>query len=571
MLDSPIQEIKNRLDIADIVREYVTLEKAGANLRAPCPFHQEKTPSFFVNPSRQIWRCFGSCNEGGDIFQFVMKMEGVEFSDALRILAKKAGVKLTQQNKEKETKTKRMFDICELSALFFSEQLQKSKHGKEVQEYLKERGITKESIQEWKIGYAPVAKDFLAKYLIGEGYTREEIAQAGVCAGKNNYSFDRFRGRIIFPIFNISGSVVGFGGRVFFKKDKRAKYINSPVTPLYDKSKIMYGLHSAKMEIRRADQSIVVEGYTDVILSHQAGYKNVVSSSGTALTESQLEILKRYSKRMLTAFDMDSAGMSATEKGISIAQEKGFDIKVIAMEKDEDPADVILKDKKKWEEYIKNAIPVMEFYFKNTFSKYDLNDPREKGEAATELLPKIKKINNDIERAHFIDLLARKLNVKEDVIRTEMEKIKDKKESKKEEVVRKKEEKKARKDLLEEKILSLCINNKELVNKIKEEDISFFKQSTVNIISFLKEERKSLEKEEEEVFNYLSFLTNEDGELNIEKELEYCIKEAGREFIKGKLREIEEKIRRAEEDKNEKELEKLIKKFSKYSKQLQNL
>ncbi len=570
MLDSPIQEIKNRLDIADVVREYVTLEKAGANLRAPCPFHQEKTPSFFVNPSRQIWRCFGSCNEGGDIFQFVMKMEGVEFADALRILAKKAGVKLKQQNKEEETKTKRMLDICELSTLFFSEQLQKSKHGKEVQEYLKKRGITKESIQEWRIGYAPVAKDFLAKYLIGEGYTREEIVQAGVCVGKNNYSFDRFRGRIIFPIFNISGSVVGFGGRVFFEKDKRAKYINSPSTPLYDKSKIMYGLYSAKMEIRRVDQSIIVEGYTDVILSHQSGYKNVVSSSGTALTENQLEILKRYSKRMLTAFDMDSAGMSATEKGISIAQEKGFDIKIIAMEKDEDPADVILEDKKKWEKYIKNAIPVMEFYFRNTFSKYDLNNPREKGEAAAELLPKIKKINNDIERAHFISLLARKLNVREEAIRTEMEKIKIKETDKKEETVKKKEERKARKDLLEEKILSFCINNKNLAKKIKEEDASIFKQNTINIISFLKEEKKVLDKEDEEILNQLSFLTSE-GEIDIEKELDYCIREVNKEFIKGKLREIEEEIRRAEEDKNEKEVEKLIKKFSKNSKQLQGL
>jgi DNA primase len=568
MNDSPIQEIKNKLSIVDVVREYINLEKAGSNYRALCPFHPEKTPSFFVNESRQIWRCFGGCGEGGDMFQFVMKIEGVEFGDALRILAKKAGVKLSKQNKEVETKRKRLFDICELATCFYERQLWESKKGEVIKKYLKERGIKEESIKEWRIGYSPTAKDALSKFLIGEGYKKEEMIEAGVSTGKGNFTFDRFRARIMFPIFNLSGYPVGFGGRIFFKEDKRAKYINTPATILYDKSAIMYGMQNAKIDIRKEGFAVIVEGYTDVILCHQEGFKNVISSSGTALTLKQLDVLGRYTKKILTAFDMDEAGGAATKKGIDLALEKEFDVRVIMMPDDKDPADVVSKNKKEWEECINNAKPIIYFYFKNILSKYDLSDPHEKGKAAKEILPEIKKIRNSIERSHFVTELSRALGVSEDSVYEEMGKIREEKVSENEKTLERKE--KTRKDLLEEKIACFCIKNEELLKKIEKKDETFLKEEIKSIFDFLRKEKKSLTKEEKELLDYLSLLPQEEDE-NKEKEFLDCLREIKKESIKKKLKETEEMMKEAERNGNEEEEEQLIKRFQEYSKELSSL
>ncbi len=569
MIDSPIQEIKNKLNIVDVIKEYVNLEKAGSNYRALCPFHQEKTPSFFVNEARQIWRCFGGCGEGGDMFQFVMRIEGVEFGDALRILAKKAGVKLSKQNKEVETKRKRLFDINEIATSFYERQLWESKKGELVRKYLLERGIKEESIKEWRIGYSPAKKDTLSNFLIGEGYKREELIEAGVSTGKEGYSFDRFRARIMFPIFNLSGYPVGFGGRVYFKEDKRAKYVNTPSTLLYDKSGVMYGMHSAKIDIRKSGFAVIVEGYTDVILSHQAGFKNVISSSGTALTTRQLDILGRYTKKILTAFDMDEAGGKATKKGIDIALEKEFDVRVIMMPEGKDPADIVRENKEKWGECIKDAKPVIQFYFKNILSKYDLSDPHEKGKAGKELLPEIKKIKNSIERSHFVTELARVLGASEDSIYEEMNKIKDEELSRENEDIKEKK-KKTRRELLEEKIACFCIKDESFLKKIEEKDIELLNEEIKNIFKFLKKEKESLNKEEEDLLNYFSFLSY-DEETNKEEEFLSCLKEMKKESIKRKLKETEEKIKKAEMDNDEKLEEELIKQFQEYSKQLQSL
>lgn len=569
MIDSPIQEIKNKLNIVDVIKEYVNLEKAGSNYRALCPFHQEKTPSFFVNEARQIWRCFGGCGEGGDMFQFVMRIEGVEFGDALRILAKKAGVKLSKQNKEVETKRKRLFDINEIATSFYERQLWESKKGELVRKYLLERGIKEGSIKEWRIGYSPAKKDTLSNFLIGEGYKREELVEAGVSTGKEGYSFDRFRARIMFPIFNLSGYPVGFGGRVYFKEDKRAKYVNTPSTILYDKSGVMYGMHSAKIDIRKSGFAVIVEGYTDVILSHQAGFKNVISSSGTALTTRQLDILGRYTKKILTAFDMDEAGGKATKKGIDIALEKEFDVRVIMMPEGKDPADIIRENKEKWGECIKNAKPVIQFYFKNILSKYDLSDPHEKGKAGKELLPEIKKIKNSIERSHFVTELARVLGASEDSIYEEMNKIKSEEISRENEDIKEKK-KKTRRELLEEKIACFCIKDESFLKKIEEKDTELLNEDIKNIFKFLKKEKEKLSKEEEDLLNYFSFLSY-DEETNKEEEFLSCLKEMKKESIKRKLQETEEKIKKAEMDNDEKLEEELIKQFQEYSKQLQSL
>jgi len=576
MIDSPIQEIKNKLDIVDVIKEYVNLEKAGSNYRALCPFHQEKTPSFFVNQARQIWRCFGGCSEGGDMFQFVMRIEGVEFGDALRILAKKAGVELKKQNKEVETKRKKLLDICETATSFYERQLWGSKKGEEVKKYLTERKITEESIKKWRIGYSPTAKDALSKFLIGEGYKKEDLAEAGVSTGKGGYIFDRFRARIMFPVFNLSGYPVAFGGRVFFEKDERAKYINTPATMLYDKSAVIYGMHNAKVGIRHNGFAVVVEGYTDVILCHQVGFQNVVASSGTALTPRQLDVLRRYTKKLLTAFDMDEAGGSATKKGIDLALEKEFDVRVIMMPEKEDPADIVSRSSEEWERYTKEAKPIISFYFKNILSKYDLSDPHEKGKAAKELLPEIKKIKNSIERSHFVSELSRILGVSEDSVYEELEKVREENAevSRGREDSFKKEEKsgrKTRRELLEERVTFFCVKDEELLKNLKEEEVELLKEEVKNIFSFLKKERKELSKEEEDLLNYFSLLSrNEDG-IDIKEEVKNCFREIKRENVKEKLKETEEKIKEAEKEGDEKKEEELIKKFRDYSRELQAL
>mgnify|MGYP001583818683 FL=1 len=252
-MDSQIEEIKNKLNVIDVVGSYLKLTKTGINYRGVCPFHSEKSPSFFVSPTRQMWHCFG-CGLGSSIFDFVMKIEGVEFGDALRILAAKAGVQLKRENVQLRTERQRLYEICDLACRFYEKQLEASTIGKEAKEYLLKRGITEASIKKWRVGYSPDMWGELSNFLIGKGYQREEIVKAGLAIekeGRKGDSYDRFRGRIIFPVFDLNSQPVGFGGRVFKQQNETAKYINTPQTLLYDKSGILYGLNNAKLSIRK--------------------------------------------------------------------------------------------------------------------------------------------------------------------------------------------------------------------------------------------------------------------------------------------------------------------------------
>jgi DNA primase len=569
---SPIDEIKNRLDIVDVIGSYIKLKKAGSNYKALCPFHSEKNPSFFVSPARQIWHCFG-CNRGGSIFQFIMEIEGVEFGDALRILAKRAGIELKPVSKELKTQRAHLYEICELATKFFETQLEKSSVGQKAKDYLLKRGISDESIKKWRIGYAPNAWSPLTDFLVSKGYKREEIEKAGLAIKNEKGNFyDRFRGRIIFPIFDLSSQVIGFGGRVF-KSESEAKYINTPNTLLYDKSKVLYGLNEAKVEIRKKDFCILVEGYTDVILSHQAGIKNVVSTSGTALTPYQLSLLKRYSQNLIFSFDMDVGGDFATKRGIDLAQLEGFNIKVTILPKEKDPADIISENPKEWEKIIESAKPIVNFYFETAFSNYDSKTLEGKKEISKVLLPVIKRIPNQIEKSYWVSELAKKLGVEEKDIQNELQKIKLEKSYLETEILPKPPPK-TRKDLLEERFLSLILKKPESLSLLNDDRVQYFSKKSQEIIFLLKEKKdtKSLSPEALEFYNILSLKAEveEVDEEEILPEIKFCLDEIKLIEIKNQLDKISKEIKKAEKEKNLNKVEELTKKFNQIAKNFLN-
>ncbi len=574
MLNSPIDEIKNRLSVTDVVREYVKLEKAGVNYRGLCPFHSEKTPSFFVNPGRQRWHCFGACSEGGDIFGFIMRMEGVEFGDALRILAAKAGVELKKQDPKIKSERQRIYEICEWATRFFQKQLE-SDAGKQVSEYLLKRGIGSEEIGEWRIGYAPDSWDDLVSFLTEKGYSGEEIVKAGLAGRKEGSSkcYNRFRGRIMFPIFDLSSQPVGFGGRIFEiggEERKEAKYLNTPNTLLYDKSKVLYGLHRAKMDVRKNDACILTEGYTDVIMSHKTGVTNTVSSSGTALTQEQLAIVKRYTDNLITAFDMDDAGGSATQKGIDMALSMDFNVKVVLMPRNLDPADIILKDSEEWKKAVKESVSITDFHFQRAFSEKDASLPENKKKIAAELLPKIARISSDIERSSWIQKLARELGVREEAVIDEMKKIRTGSSSRPI-AVGENRVRKSRKEMLEERFLMLVAVNPAPLKKLSDDDENLFSEDNRKIITSLKSEKQESSPEIKEKIEYLAMKMEAEGDdLETKEEYDNCLCELRSIVLKERLKDISNRIREAEAKKDVAKTEELTKEFNSVSRALNN-
>jgi len=575
-MNSPIEEIKNRLNILEVAKDYVKLEKSGVNYRGLCPFHSEKTPSFFVNPTRQIWHCFGGCGEGGDIFKLIMKIEGIEFGDALRLLAQKAGIELKKQDPKIQTEREKTYDICELATQFFQKQLS-SNIGERVKEYLNKRGIKNEAISFWRIGYAPDSWNDLLSFLLKKGYSYQEIEKAGLIIkkdGENKY-YDRFRKRIIFPVFDLNSNPIGFGGRIFESIDekKEAKYLNTPNTILYDKSKVLYGLNNARVEARKKDFFILVEGYTDAIMAHQSGNLNTVSTSGTALTLQHLDLLERYTKNLVTAFDMDLAGDSATKKGIDLAQSQEFNIKVTSLPQGLDPADLILKDVNLWKKAIEKPVSITEFYFQNTFLRYDSKTPEGKKDIAKILLPVILKIPNDIEKDFWIQELSKKLLINKEAILEEFKKVKktDNKETK--EIIEEKKDKKNRKELLEEQFLLLSFKNKEYLNKLSDEERSFFSNNTLEIIDFLNQNNLSnLPDKIKNKVNYLLMKSEiEEIDKMTEKDIIHCLAEIKAVSLKEKLNKLSIEIKEAEFDNNHERSKILETEFNDLCQKLRNV
>jgi len=420
----PVQEIKDKLDIVDVIREYIPLTPAGKNLKALCPFHKEKTPSFIVSPDRQTWHCFGSCNEGGDAFSFVMKYEHVEFYEALQMLAQKAGVELKRISPSSQKEFGVLYDVNAAAKEFF---VQQREDEPKAAEYLEERGLKKETLDDFEIGYAPPNNDALTLHLVNAGYDIADVERAGLVFKTERKTYmDRFRGRVMFPVYNTFGKVVGFSGRVLPEYDdgKSGKYVNSPETPIFNKSRILYGLHETKQFIRDSQVAMLVEGQMDFLMLYQDGVHNVAATSGTALTQHHLEILRKIAERLILAFDSDDAGMIAIERAIDMAHVVDLNVNVFLLENDKDAAEYIQKNPGKIKRLIEsNSMPALDFYFKRYLENIPEYEVKNK---VRHILEKVILIYSPLEQNRWLKKIAEKINIIESSLIEELNLIRKK-------------------------------------------------------------------------------------------------------------------------------------------------
>lgn len=414
-MSTQVEQIKERLGIADVVSSYIKLERAGSSLKAKCPFHNEKTPSFFVSPGRGSFYCFG-CGKGGDIFSFVQEFEGLDFVGALRVLASRAGVELRRVDPMVQSEYARLYLLLEKATRFFERELAESA---EALEYLKSRGLQSDTVKQWRLGFAKNDWRVLFGHLNEEGFKPEEIEKVGLAkrvAGSAGVKFyDAFRGRIMFPIADGASRVIGFSGRILpqFDDGKTGKYINSPETLLFNKSRVLYGFDKAKLPMRQCDSVILVEGQMDLLMAHQAGSANTVASSGTALTSEHLALLKRMTNNLLLSFDADSAGLRASERAVRLALADGFSVKTIALRGSKDPAELIAKGKAEWEKSVLGAVHVIEFLTEETLKTGDSSREQALRIERT-ILPLVALLQSPIEQSHFLKYLGEKTGLREE-------------------------------------------------------------------------------------------------------------------------------------------------------------
>ncbi len=434
-----VDDIKNRLDIVDLVSETVKLRKAGKSFSGFCPFHPNvHTPAFVVFPNSGTWRCFGQCNEGGDIFKYVMKRDGLDFTQALHFLAERAGVTLeafSPQQQQAKGESDQLRELLEDAVIYYRNQLLHTQAGQEALEYLHKRGLTDETITKFGLGYAPDKWDGLMQHLYQKGRTEEQLVACGLVSQRDSGGvYDKFRHRITFPIRDANGQMTGFGARIRNPEDM-PKFMNSPQTMLFDKGRLLYGLDAARKSIRQMDQVVLVEGYLDVIMLHQGGFTNTVSPMGTALTEDQLHQLKKYTKRLILAMDADAAGQKATLRGLQIARDAmdreseiqfdvhgllryearlQADIRVTTIPEGMDPDEVVIRDPAEWQKILDTAKPLVIHVMDTLASDRDIQDPKVKNEIANQVIPLIEDIPSTVERDTYRQKLARLLRVSEE-------------------------------------------------------------------------------------------------------------------------------------------------------------
>ena len=417
MSDSQVLQVKEASDIVTIIGERVTLKSGGRNLKGNCPFHSEKTPSFFVNPEMQYYKCFG-CGESGDVLTFLQKYEGMTFPEALEHLADRAGIKLEKTYKGSQDHSRdKHLEMLSLVADYYHFILTKHPLGKKAKEYIEDRKIFSQSIHDFKLGYSPdswrALEDFLVKK---KGYTKKDMVEAGLSVQKEKNSYDRFRGRLMFPLRNQRGQVVGFSGRTLDPDAKQAKYINSPETSLYHKSKLLFGYNQAKQAIRKADRVVIVEGEFDVISSHQAHVREVVAVKGSALTNDHVKLLSRLTKNIILALDSDDAGQEAIRRSIDIVESHGCSLRILQIPGGKDPDEVARQDPKQWRQVSKETISVYQFYINLALQKFDAKSGQGQRQISEFIIPILNKISNPVEQSFYVKKLAEALNSTEETI-----------------------------------------------------------------------------------------------------------------------------------------------------------
>lgn len=613
-----VEEIKQKLDIADVISGYIRLTPAGiASFKANCPFHSEKTPSFMVSREKQIFKCFG-CGKGGDIFSFVMEMEGIDFKEALEILAQKAGVQLKKQDPKIAGEKNKVLDCLEMASKFYYQVLLNASSSENAREYLKKRKINEDTIDNFKIGYAPDSWNSLYNALIKKGFYANDIEKAGLLIKKQNSNdyYDRFRNRIMFPIKDVNGRVIGFSGRILEQHppappqagksnsndnaNTPAKYINTPQTIMFDKSRSLYAIDKARDEIRKSNLAVIVEGQMDVIASHQAGIKNVIASSGTALTLEHLKIIKRYTSNIALSFDGDEAGKTAARRAVELALPFDMAIKIIKILGAKDPDECIRENPEKWKQAILDARKFMDYYFNETIANANLEKIEEKKKASKKMLELISKISNKVEQTHYLQKLAMNLNAREIDLREEMDKMRKNVPH----VLNTRSEYTLKpKDIntkIAERIISFCIiyaeNLPYVVAHLLPEFITSDKLNNLykRLIIYYTEnqgkesflsEKNALEffknfaleegaKEEKDYFDELwiygekEIIDFKEGEeiltpQRVKLELEKGISELKESYNKRKLTSLQRELQKAEEENNKEKIEFLSKEFNK--------
>jgi len=573
-----VEEIKQKIDIVSLINEYVPLKKAGRNFKANCPFHQEKTPSFMVSSELQIYKCFG-CGETGDVFSFLQKHEGMDFAEALRFLADRVGIKLKSFDSKAQDEKERFYSLNSYTNKFYQYFLFNHPIGKKALDYLRsERGLRDETIKKFQIGFAPDIRGVLKKFLVDKKkFFPKDIERAGTIYFKGSDLVDRFRGRVTFPLFDHRGNILGFSGRILPGVSKEmAKYINSPETPIYHKSNVLFGLNFSKEDIKSSGFVIVTEGELDMISPWQEGFKNIVAIKGSALTEEQVRLLSRFTKRLVLALDSDIAGNMAARRGIVIAQKQGMEISVARFGKYKDPDEAVRGDRKYFSECITKAIGVWDFLIESVFEKNDSSTGDGKAKISNEIIPVLSSIPDKIVQAHYIEKVARKLNVPLEAVYKQIEEVSQEERETQRIVELPKKPEKTRRQLVEERFLTLAFQSDPKV---------LLKNHIFNLVQtplprrLLEEYRKYSEKEDkfsaskfteklpkellegyaDMALKDLEGLT-EDGQA-LEKEIKLVLKELEVMDIRHRLEELGVKIRDLEEKKDFDKLTKSQQKF----------
>ncbi|MDD3532300.1 MAG: DNA primase [Candidatus Shapirobacteria bacterium] len=466
-----VEEVLSKVDIVELINERVPLKKAGRNFKANCPFHSEKTPSFVVSPERQIFKCFG-CGQGGNAYKFLMDYEKMDFGEALRYLADRVGVKLKSYRPgPDEAKRRRLYEIHHLAAETYHFLLTKHQAGKQARKYLSDRGIKKETIEEFMLGYAPNKYEFISQFLVRKkDFSLEEAEASGLVFKNDRGSLtDRFRGRIMFPLTDNRGNIVGFSGRIITPQENTGKYINTPETVIYHKSQLLFGFTQAKEALRKTRQAVVVEGEFDMISPYQAGVKNIVAIKGSALTEEQIRLLGRYAEELVLALDADSAGDAAARRGIQLAVNEGLNVRVVSLgDKFKDPDEAARADPEFFKKQIKKAQSIFDFYITSALKRFDVATAWGKKKIADEVAPVLSGIEDEVLQSHYAQSLARKLEVDTQIIWEKIHQSGSKFVTQKDnQQAFRQEEKKNRRQVLADYLFALCFqenHHQELVD-----------------------------------------------------------------------------------------------------------